>query len=60
MFLCFVRQGLLGGRIVADNLARSNKGASGIDGVSFSAIEAEEGVVFRKQENNQDCKNCAG
>lgn len=28
----------------AYNLARSNKGAPGIDGVSFAAIEAEEGV----------------
>ena len=28
----------------AYNLARSNKGAPGIDGVSFAALEAEEGV----------------
>ncbi len=28
----------------AYNLARSNKGAPGIDGVSFAAIEAEEGI----------------
>ena len=41
----------------AYNLVRSNKGAPGIDGVSFEAIEAGEGVELFLERLTEDVKN---
>jgi RNA-directed DNA polymerase len=41
----------------AYNLVRSNKGAPGIDGVSFETIEAEEGVELFLQRLKEEVKN---